>query len=416
MSKGVRPAITRDWGSDDTGCHVLHVDMDCFFASVELLYRPELVGKPLIVGGSGNRGVVTSATYEARAFGVHAAMPIARARRLCPQAEVVPNRKGVYSEVSAKVMDVLSRVSPVIEKVSVDEAFIDVAGSVRRMGSPVEIARWIRATVRKEVGVPASVGVAAVTHVAKLASTFAKPDGYLLIPAAHTVEFLHSLPASTMPGVGQRAAEICERYGLRTVADLVAVPPARLGAWLGRAQAAALRRYAAGDEVRGIHPQRAEKSVSSEETFEHDVTDAEVLGARVVSQSHALARRLRTSGIVGSTVGIKIRFSDFSTITRSTTLSQPTDVGQEIARAALALLEKVSIPPGGIRLVGTKVEQLRPRSAGVQLALDDDGRERAAESVADRIAARFGDDIIGPARLLSGGRHPGGNWDAKDVP
>ena len=400
MSRGIRPAIARHWGDDDTGCTVLHVDMDCFFASVELLYRPELAGKPLIVGGSGNRGVVTSATYEARAFGVHAAMPISRARRLCPQAVVVPNRKGVYSEVSARVMDVISRVSPTLEQVSVDEAFIDVAGSLRRMGSPTQIAQWIRSRVREEVGVPASVGVAGVTHVAKMASTFAKPDGMMLIPHARTREFLYGLPVAAMPGVGAKGTEVCERYGLRTVADLMAVPPARLAAWLGRAQAAALRRYAAGEEVRGIHPERREKSVSSEETFATDVRDRDVLERTIIGQSHGLARRLRAAGLLGSSIGIKVRMADFSTLTRSVSIGVGTDVGGEIAQAALALLDKIVIPDSGIRLIGTKVDQLQERSRGVQLALDDDGRARKAESVADQIAARFGSDAIRPARLL----------------
>ncbi|MDO5701223.1 MAG: DNA polymerase IV [Bowdeniella nasicola] len=400
MSRGPRPKRVHDWGNDDTGAHVLHVDMDCFYASVELLYRPELRGQPVIVGGSGDRGVVTSATYEARAFGVHAAMPIGQARRLCPHAVVLPNRRGAYSQVSRTVMSVLERVTPVLERVSIDEAFLDISGAVRRMGPPTQIARWIREHVAAEAGVPASVGIAGLTHVAKLASTFAKPDGMLLIPLARTHEFLHSLPVGALPGVGARSEQVCERHGLRTVADLLTVSPTRLGVWLGRAQAAQLRRLAAGEEVRGIHPHTREKSIGTEETFATNRHDVHEVGDVIVAQAHSSARRLRIAGLMAGTVSIKVRYGDFHTLTRSRSLTRPTDVGAEVARVALDLFSTLEIPAAGIRLVGTRLEGLTPRDRGVQLAFDDDGRQLAAERAADAVVRKFGSGTIGPARTL----------------
>lgn len=400
MSRGPRPHAAPDWGSDDTGCTVLHVDMDCFFASVELLHRPELRGKPLIVGGSDQRGVVTSATYEARTYGVHAAMPIGQARRLCPSAVVVPNRKGEYARVSGQVMSILAEVTPDMEQVSIDEAYLDVRGSLRRMGRPTDIARWIRREVATRVGVPASVGIAAVTHVAKLASSFAKPDGLLLIPAAATQEFMRTLPFAALPGVGQSSQERAARYGLECAGDITQIPPQRLAHWLGQAQSRHLLRLVAGEEVRGIHPHRQEKSQGTEETFATNLHDRDEIGNRLLAQSHATARRLRQAGLVGATVVIKVRFADFTTITRSRSLPQPTDVGGQIAATALALFDKITLPAGGVRLVGTRVEGLRPRSGGVQLAFDDDGRSRAAETAADAVAKRFGEGVIKPARLV----------------
>lgn len=230
-----RPDVPGGWGlgDDDTGCTVLHVDMDAFYASVELLRRPDLVGTPVVVGG-GERGVVLSATYEARRFGVHAAMPMSRARRLCPTATVLAPHHEDYARVSAGVMEVFRSVTPVVEPLSLDEAFLDVSGAVRRLGSPARIGQVLRDRVADEQGITCSVGVASTKFVAKLASGAAKPDGLLVVPHARTVPFLHSLPVGALWGVGERTEEALARLGLRTVADVAHTPVATLVRGLGK--------------------------------------------------------------------------------------------------------------------------------------------------------------------------------------
>lgn len=401
MSRIARPSAPQHWGANDTGCHILHVDMDCFFASVELLDYPELRGTPVIVGGSADRGVVTSATYEARAAGVHAAMPMAKARRLCPTATILPGRRHLYQQASARIMAVLRDICAVVEQVSIDEAFLDVSGAIRVFGSPVAIAQLIRQRIAGEVGVPASVGVATLTHVAKLASTFAKPDGMLLVSADQTGAFLRSLPIGSLPGVGPSAQQVLEKHGIDTVAAMLAVSHQRLSRWVGAHQALRLQQLAKGRELRGIHVVRQEKSQSKERTFARNITARSDLETELVGQAHALARRLRAQGLVGVTVAIKVRFGDFRTITRSRSLTRATDVGAVIAEVALTLLSDVSIPATGVRLIGCRIEGLSKRADGVQLAIGEREKIRKAEAVADVIAKRFGRGSISPARLMN---------------
>lgn len=400
MSRGPRSAAARrDWGSDDAGCTVLHVDMDAFFASVEILDDPTLRGRPVIVGG-GERGVVSSASYEARAAGVHAAMPMGRARTLCPRARVLPVRHARYAEVSRQVMAVLGEVTPVLEQVSVDEAFLDVSGALRRMGPPVAIARWVREQVRRRVGVPASVGVAATKLVAKLASTHAKPDGLLLVPREASVAFVQALPVGALPGVGERTRELLERRGLTTVADLARTPPATLSRWLGAAAGHRLHDLAHAVDPRPVYPARTEKSVGTETTFPADVVDRAELDAVLLAQAHACAARLRAHGLVAWTVSVKLRHADFTTVTRAKSLAAPTDLASEIVAAARALLDRLELPPAGVRLLGLRAERLEDTAAGVQGALDDNPHLLRAERAMDGVRERFGAGAVRPASLL----------------
>lgn len=389
-------------GADDAGCHVLHVDMDAFYASVELIDRPELRGTPVIVGAGGGRGVVLSATYEARRMGVHSAMPMARARRLCPVATVIPPDHGRYGEVSKGVMEVFRSVTPLVEPLSLDEAFLDVAGAVRRLGSPTEIARRIRAQVEHEQRITCSVGVAASKFVAKLASSRCKPDGLLVVPAAQTIEYLHPLPASALWGVGEKTAEQLNRLGLRTVGEIAHTPRDTLVRALGQATGAHLHELSWGRDPRRVQPETGEKSVGAEETFGTDVDDPQVVLRELLRLSERTARRLRRAGMVGRTVTLKVRFADFTTLTRSRTLTQHTDVAAEVYATARALYDALHLDRARIRLVGVRLEGLaeagsRPR----QLRLDEreQGR-REAEQAGDRAVARFGPHSVRPASLV----------------
>src|ERR1700758_1591986 len=252
--------------ADDSGCRILHVDMDAFYASVELRDQPGLAGQPVVVGGLSARGVVRSATYEARAFGVRSAMPVSRARRLCPQAVFIPPRHGLYGEVSKEVMAIFRSITPDVEPLSLDEAFLDVAGAQRRLGAPARIAQVIRMQVREQQGITCSVGVAPIKFVAKIASARCKPDGMLVVPAAGLLDFLHPLPVGALWGVGDRAEEVLARLGLRTIGDIAHVPEATLRRELGVA-GAHLHALAWGRDERSVIQKREEKSVGAEETF-----------------------------------------------------------------------------------------------------------------------------------------------------
>jgi DNA polymerase-4 len=374
--------------------------MDSFFASVELAEDPSLAGRPLVVGGRGTRGVVTSATYEARAAGVHAGMPTGRARALCPTARFVPVRHGVYGEYSRRVMAILGEVTPLVEQVSIDEAFLDVSGSRLRLGPPVRIGRELRRRIRAEVGLPASVGIAATKGVAKIASSHAKPDGLLLVPAGATVDFLHGLPVGALWGVGGRTGQVLEREGIDTVGDLARADVGRLTRLFGPALAHHLHDQAWGIDPRRVTPGRAEKSVGTESTFDVNVSDRAQIEQFILGAAHQCARRLRASGLVAWTVGIKVRDADFHTVTRSTTLAAPTDVGREIARAAAALFAREPMPTGGVRLFGVRAENLQTRAGGIAVTLDDDRRPLAAERAMDAVVSRFGGGAIRPASLL----------------
>ena len=396
----------RDWGSDDSATPILHVDMDSFFAQVEMREDPSLVGRPIIVGGTSGRGVVTSATYEARALGVRAGMPTSRARALCPTAAFIPGSHSLYRRYSRQVMEILATVTPDLEQVSIDEAFLDVSGARRRLGTPTRIARLIRARIRESVGLPASVGIAATKSVAKIASSHAKPDGLLLIPAPSTVDFLHGLPVGALWGVGGRTGAILDREGIDTIGDLAHAPVARLSKLLGVAAAHHLHDLAWGIDPRPVTASRPEKSVGMERTFEEDVRSRELIEEFILAAAHDCARRLRAGGVVGWTVGIKMRGADFHTITRSVSLVAPTDTGRDIARAAQSLFAREDMPIGGVRLFGVRVEGLQSRSGGVAVTMDRDERPAASERAMDQIRSKFGAGALAPATLL-GKKVPG---------
>jgi DNA polymerase IV len=387
--------------ADDTGCPILHVDMDAFFASVELLDRPELKGTPVIIGAAGARGVVLSATYEARGYGVHSAMPMTRARRLCPQAVIIPPSHGKYSEVSKGVMEIFHSITPEVEPIASDEAFLDVGGALRRLGRPAMIAALIRAQVVERHGITCSVGVASTKFVAKLASRHCKPDGLLVIPADGVVEFLHPLPVAALWGVGERTEQALVRLGIRTVGDLANVPPSTLQREFG-AVGSHLAALAWGRDDRRVTPHVPDKSIGAEETFSHDVDDPETIRRELLRLSERVAARLRAGGHVGRTVSVKLRRSDFTTITRSRTLREPTDVAKEIYATACDLYGAAGLERVRLRLVGVRVENLRPAgSATRQLGLGE--REtgwREAERAMDKAMRRFGPEAVRPASLV----------------
>jgi len=387
---------------DDTGCLVLHVDMDAFYASVELRTRPELIGTPVIVGGLGSRSVVLSATYEARAFGVHSAMPMSRARRLCPQAVVLEPHHEWYAESSRGVMEVFRSITPLVEPLSLDEAFLDVAGAQRRLGPPRQIAGLIKARVADEQGITCTVGVATTKFVAKLASARAKPDGLLVIPRDEVIAFLHPLPVGALWGVGEKTEEALTRLGLRTIGDIANTAEQTLSRALGPAAGSHLHALSWGRDQRNVVPHEPDKSIGAEETFARDIDDPGVIRRELLRLSERTAARLRSTGHVGRTVSIKVRFADFTTITRSRTLKDPTDVARLVYETASALYDGLGLQRARIRLVGVRVEGLsQTDETPRQLAMGGAGEEwRAAEQAADRAAARFGAGAVRPAALV----------------
>ncbi|MFQ4150426.1 DNA polymerase IV [Arthrobacter sp. LAPM80] len=379
----------------------MHVDMDAFFVSVELRDRPDLVGKMVIVGHPEGRSVVLSASYEARAVGVRSAMPMVTALRMCPTAVVIMPRHRLYQEVSADVMAVFHSITDTVEQLSVDEAFLDISGSLRRLGTPLQIGALIRRRISAEVGITASVGIAASKFVAKVASTRCKPDGMLLIEKDRTVEYLHTLPVEALWGVGAKTREVLARLGIFTVADVAATPLPALQKALG-AMGVSLHALSWGIDPRRVTPEHQEKSLGAEETFAQDTFDDEILTRELLRLSHRVAGRLRESGLSGRTLAIKIKYADFSTISRSKALSASTDSATQIYAGAVALLRALGSRPQSVRLIGVRMEKLESvDSAPLQFTLDPrDDNSRNAEVVGDAIAARFGTAKIVPARLL----------------
>ncbi len=384
---------------------ILHVDMDAFFVSVELRTRPELRGKPVIVGFPADRSVVLSASYEARATGVKSAMPMSIAMRRCPSAVVINPRHTLYYEVSAQLMEIFGSITDLVEPLSVDEAFLDVRGAIRRLGAPLDIGHLIRRKVQSELGITASVGIAGTKFVAKIASTRCKPDGILQIDAEDTLSYLHSLPVSALWGVGGKTGEVLARMGIRTVADVAATPLSSLKKVLG-ASGEHVHRLSMGVDPRPVTPTRIEKSIGAEETFSVDTADDGLLHRELLRLSHRTASRLRSSGMLARTVALKIRYADFSTVSRSRTVHTPVDSAQLIYQVAVQLLESLGPRSMSVRLVGVRAEQLEPAGqTSMQLSLDRrDDNWRAAEQALDRVSQRFGSKTLLPARLLEPGK------------
>jgi len=388
---------------------ILHVDMDAFYASVAVRDRPELRGTPVIVGG-GHRGVVLSASYEARRDGVHSAMPMMRARRLCPGATVLSPDFARFSAVSAAVMETFRGITDQVEVMSLDEAFLDVAGARRRLGPPATIADDLRARIADEQGITCSVGVATTTHVAKIASRKAKPDGLTVVQADEVTAFLHPLDIEELWGVGEKKASSLRRLGLRTIGDIAHTPASILCRALGPAAGVQLHDLAWGGGRRTIVPRRGldepDRSIGSDETFSRDTDDPTVVMRELLRLSAKVASRLRAAGVVGRTVTLKVRFADFTTITRSRTLRDPTDIAVEIHATAAELFSLLGLQRARIRLVGVRVEGLRPAaSAPRQLMLGARTHGwHEAERAVDVAQHRFGTAAVRPATLLVDGR------------
>ncbi|MFT3854875.1 MAG: DNA polymerase IV [Ilumatobacteraceae bacterium] len=399
---------------------ILHVDMDAFFVSVELRRRPELVGLPVVVGGTGRRGVVAAASYEARRYGVHSALPSVTARQRCPHAVFLPGDHGLYAAVSAEVNAIFHDVTPLVEPLSLDEAFLDVTGALRLLGDGPAIAAAIRRRVADELQLTCSVGVAPSKFLAKLASEAAKPRatpagvrpgrGVVEIRPGGELAFLHPLPVSALWGVGPATLARLERLGVGTVGQLAELDESVLVGALGTAHGRHLHRLAWAIDDRPVEPDRAAKSIGHEETYPTDrVTRDEVL-AEYVRLADGVAGRLRREGVAARTVTIKVRFSDgFRTLTRSTTLAAPTDTAHDLLAAATRLLDDVD-PTPGVRLLGLSTSNFG--EVAEQLSLDallDVPAEdavagsqewREAERTVDEIRARFGHDVIGPASAV----------------
>ncbi len=396
---------------------ILHVDMDAFFAACELRRRPELRGKPVVVGGEGQRGVVAAASYEARVFGIRSAMPSAQARRLCPDAVFLPGDHAHYAEVSAEVMSIFASFTPLVEPLSLDEAFLDVSGARRLHGSAMNIAHKIRYSVNKSVGLTCSVGVAPNKFLAKLATEDAKPkpstDGPVFgvgvreIDPRRVQEFLDPLPIRAIWGVGPATEKRLNRLGATTVADIARLSLDAMVGALGNAQGRHLYELCRGIDDRPVVPRQEAKSVSHEETFAVDLFEPERLQAEIVRMADAVGRRLRLSNTRGRTVQLKVRFGDFTTITRSSTLAGPTSSGSAIANEARDLLAKINLTQG-VRLLGVGVSGMAKETEGEQLSFDDIASVpedwRDAEQAIDEIRAKFGDAAIGHASSLRRGK------------
>jgi DNA polymerase-4 len=391
---------------------ILHVDMDAFYASVAVRERPELLDVPVIVGG-GSRGVVLSANYLARQTGVRSALPMTRARRMCPQAVVIAPDFETFATVSASVMENFRRVTPLVEVLSLDEAVLDVRGSTRRLGTPAEIAERLRATIHDEQGITCSVGVAASMTMAKLASRWAKPDGVFCCPPSAVTTMLHPLDVGELYGVGEKTRELLHRLGLVTVGDVAHTPVRTLqravGAHLGRH----LHDLSWGVDDRqvvartsggyfGVLGGDPDKSMGANETFAHDTDDRAAIVRELLRLTDRVTGRMRVAGVAGRTVTITVRFADFTTITRSRTLPEATDVTQEIYRAAVRSYDALGLQRARLRLVGVRVEGLVPRErVHRQLVLGE--RDRGwpdADRAMDRVVRRFGAGVVRPASLL----------------
>ena len=369
---------------------IIHVDMDAFYASVEQRDRPDLQGRPVIVGGHPRRGVVLAASYEVRPFGVRSAMPMAEALRLAPQAIVVPPRFEAYVAASEQVFAILESVTPLCEPLSLDEAFLDVTASRSLFGTPAAIATRLRAEIARTVSLPASAGIAEVKLAAKIASDVAKPNGQHEVPPGETRAFLAPLPVSRLWGVGRKTEASLRALGVRTIGDLAALAADWLESRMPGSRA--LWELACGLDPRPVVPDRAAKSIGAEDTFDEDRTAAE-LPPFIHAQALRVGRRMRRAGVRGGVVQLKLKRADFTLLTRRTTLAEPTDDGQLIYRAALELLARAA-PAGRLRLTGVSMQAIQPRGAQLGLFAPPPARAQRLNAALDRIADRFGDRAV----------------------
>lgn len=372
-----------------SGRAILHVDMDAFFTSVEQRDHAELRGKPVLVGGSGPRSVVAAASYEARKFGCRSAMPMSTAMRLCPQAIIVGGKHARYSEVSDQVFAILERATPLVQPVSIDEAYLDVTGSIRLLGDPATIAEGLRREIREEIGLTASVGVAPNKLVAKIASDLNKPDGLTVVPPERVHEVLDPLPIERIPGVGPSAKRSLERLGIRTIGDVRATACETLVACLG-SYGEEIARKAEGRDERPVRMDREAKSIGREETFPEDLSDPEEVRRVLLWHAEQVARRLRRAEVKAAGITVKIRYGNFETISRSSTLPEPTDSTDDLYGASRVLFDawaSRSFRP--VRLIGLTATSLT-REMQMMLFGGSGSPLSAAERAADAIVQRFG--------------------------
>ena len=380
------------------GATILHVDLDAFFAAVEQRDRPELRGRPVIVGGGGpnDRGVVSAASYEARRFGVRSAMPLRTAGALCPEAVFVPVDGRKYQAVSRQVMTILRRYSPLVEQVSIDEAFLDVAGTEALHGPPDAIARAIKSAIQGDLRLTVSVGVASTRLVAKIASDLRKPDGLVVVPSGEEASFLAPLPISRLWGVGARSRLVLAEYGVKTIGDLVALPPDILRRRFGT-MGPVLHDRARGIDPTPVGDGEAAKSVSHEHTFDRDTNDWDVIERTLLALSEGVSGRLRAGEVRAATIGVKVRDSGFDTHTRQRTLPEPTDLTDTIWKAAVELV-RPHTRGMTVRLLGVAATHLTDRQQLVLFGGDE--RQERATKATDAIRKKFGSKAITRARLL----------------
>jgi len=379
--------------------HIAHVDMDAFFVEVERLRRPELRGKAVLVGGAGPRGVVASASYEARRRGASSAMPMVQARRLCPHAVVVPPDHTAYGEMSERVFEVIERFTPFVEAVSVDEAFLDIGGLRLHHSGPVAVAEALRAAIRSELGLPSSVGLATTKLVAKMASRDAKPDGVHLVAAGEELDYLHPKAVRALWGVGEATHARLEELGVVTIGDLAGFPRATLVSRLGEALGGHLWDLAMGRDDRPVIGGSDSRSISVEATYDVDLVDPERIRKELLAHADRLASRLRRSGFVASTVQLKVRYEDFTTVTRSHTFSEPVSTARALYHAALGLLDRTAAGTRPVRLLGIGADGLVAAGDPRQLELAPRSWDDL-EEVVEEVRGRFGRDAVARARLV----------------
>jgi len=398
MEQGLQPEQPTHW--------IIHVDMDAFYASVEQRDHPEFRGKPVIVGadpkeGKG-RGVVSAASYEARGFGIHSALPIGQAYRRCSHGIFLPVRMARYQEVSSHIFSIFRRYTDLVEPLSVDEAFLDVTGSLRLFGTPQAIGAQIQRDIWEEVHLNASVGVATTKFVAKVASDLQKPQGFVIVPEGTARAFLHDLPITRLWGAGPKTANLLRRHGYETIGQLAAASCADLSAWLGK-QGKHLWELANGVDAREVAPEKPAKSIGAETTFENDTSEIQMIHKTILELAKRVGSRLRTVGVQAKTLTLKFRTSKFQTYTRSITLQEPTDQDSIMYHVALTLLARLPCANEKARLLGVAGSNLLKPEGSRQLALFSSAEEPKVQvtKAVDAIRSRFGDQAIQPATLFS---------------
>lgn len=377
--------------------YILHVDMDAFYASVEVKDNPTVTGKPVLVGGAaGQRGVVAACSYESRKFGIHSAMPMSQAVRLCPHAVVLPVRMSRYVEISKQIQAIFINYTPDVEPLSLDEAFLDVTGCISLFGSAEAIGRKIKQDIKNETGLTASVGLASNKFLAKLASDLEKPDGFVIIKAETKQQILDPLPVSKIWGIGTVTNKALERVGIQTIQQLRTAPRYKLSMVFGN-QTDDILQLAQGNDNRPVEPYTEAKSISTEETFPSDIREKEVLAAIMLHQIEEVAQRLRSEGLQCRTINLKIRYGDFRTITRSSAMDKPTQTTHLLLREASNLFDQwYKKSAGALRLLGFGVSGLSPEGSGQKLLFSDpeEEKQKKIDTVFDKIRGKYGDRSV----------------------